>query len=219
MKYEKPLIIILSILILIVCCKLSSEAKVRYIFANIAYGNHNESTEDIVFSKASGFYNKEFTLRLYAPTDEIYYTLDGSIPDKNAILYTEEILVKNVSDNPNVYRSIQNIIRDWKTYEIPKEAIDKAVIIRAIAIDDYGNTSDIVTKTYFVDMENYQDGYVLSIVSEPEELFGEDGIYVTGKEYDEWYLGDQEGNMPLCNFEKEGRDSEIETTIALFLTS
>ena len=173
--------------------------------------------EEPVFSAESGFYEEEFCLNIQANEGEkIYYTLDGSIPDKNAILYTEEILVKNVSDNPNVYRSIQNIIRDWKTYEIPKEAVDKAVIIRAIAIDDYGNTSDIVTKTYFVDMENYQDGYVLSIVSEPEELFGEDGIYVTGKEYDEWYLGEQEGNMPLCNFEKEGRDSEIETTIALF---
>lgn len=173
--------------------------------------------ETPVFSAESGFYEEEFSLNIQANEGEkIYYTLDGSIPNKNAILYTEEILVKNVSDNPNVYRSIPNIIRDWKTYEVPEEPVDKAVIIRAIAIDDYGNTSDVVTKTYFVDMETYQDSYVLSIVSEPEELFGEDGIYVTGKRYDEWYLGEQEGDMPLCNFEKEGRESEIETTIALF---
>ena len=176
--------------------------------------------EEPVFSAESGFYEDEFNLCIQANKGEkIYYTLDGSTPDKNAILYTGEIVVKNVSDNPNVYKSIQNIVRDWKTYEIPEEPVDKATVIRAIAVDDYGNTSKVVTKTYFVDMGNYQDGYVLSIVSEPEDLFGDNGIYVTGKTYDEWYLGEKEGDMPLCNFEKEGRESEIETTIALFDTT
>lgn len=172
---------------------------------------------DPVFSAESGFYENEFVLYIKAEAGEtIYYTLDGSSPTTDSVCYTDGIVVYDPSDNPNVYRSIQNIVRDWKEYTPTEEAVDKAFIIRAIAVDEYGNSSDVVTKTYFVDMEKYQNSYVLSIVSEPEDMFGPNGIYTTGWEYDEWYLGGQEGEMPRCNFRFRGKEYEIETTLALF---
>lgn len=170
-----------------------------------------------VFSAESGFYEEEFLLQIRGKAGEqIYYTLDSSIPDENSIPYTGEILIKNVCDEPNVYRNIPNVETEWEIDSQPLRPVDKALIVRAIVMDEDGNTSDVVTKTYFVGMEDYQEGYVLSLVSDPEDLFGDDGIYVTGKAYDDWYLGKVEGYEPLPNFELRGREAEIDTSVALF---
>lgn len=170
-----------------------------------------------VFSAESGFYDEAFMLEIKGNEGEkIYYTLDSSIPDVTSNLYTEQLLIQNISANPNAYRNIQNKVRNWLWEPIVSEPVDKAFIVRAIAVDDYGNTSDVVTKTYFVDMNQYKDRYVLSLVSDPDDLFGDNGIYVTGKEYDDWYLGGQEGAEPTANFLKKGKEYEINTTVALF---
>ncbi len=170
-----------------------------------------------VFSAESGFYDDDFTLTLSA--DEgctIYYTLDSSIPDENSTVYSDGIEVTNVCDQPNVYRAVQNVVFDWEEYTPTEEIVDKAFVVRAVAMDENGNQSDVVTKTYFVDMDEYENGYVLSLVSDPDGLFGDDGIYVTGEEYDEWYIGGQQGEEPEVNFKKKGYDYEIESSVELF---
>ena len=173
--------------------------------------------ENPVFSAESGFYDEEFLLSIQAGEGQkIYYTLDGSVPDENSTLYTDEILVYNPSSNPNVYKSVQNIVKDWLSEPVDSTLVDKLYIVRAIAMDDYGNTSDVVTKSYLVGLDHYKDKYVLSLVSDPDDLFGDNGIYVTGKEYDDWYLGNQEGPEPVANFLKKGKEYEIDATIALF---
>ncbi len=169
------------------------------------------------FSDEGGFYADGFTLKLNAADGcNIYYTLDSSVPDENSLLYTDGIEVMNVSDQSNVYRAVQNVVKDWNEYTPTDTVVDKAFIVRAVAIDEYGNRSDVVTKTYFVDMEKYQGKYVLSLVSDPEDLFGEKGIYVTGSAYDEWYTGGQEGDEPKTNFSGHGAEYEIETSIELY---
>lgn len=173
--------------------------------------------EKPVFSAESGFYEEEFLLRIQAEEgQQIYYTLDSSIPDENAMLYTDGITVKNISDTPNRYSDIPNVETEWNTEAQPQDPVDKAFIVRAMAVDEYGNTSEVVTKTYFVGMEEYQNGYLLSLVSDPEDLFGDNGIYVTGKAYDDWYLGKTEGYEPTPNFELRGRDAEVEANVTLF---
>jgi len=172
--------------------------------------------EKPVFSSESGFYDEEFLLSIQAGEGQkIYYTLDGSIPDENAILYTDKISVYNPSSNPNVYKNVPNIVKDWLSEPVDTTLVEKIYTIRAIAMDDYGNTSDVVTKSYLVGLNHYKDTYVLSLVSDPDDLFGDNGIYVTGKEYDDWYLGDQEGQEPLANFLKKGKEYEIDTAVAL----
>ena len=55
--------------------------------------NHNSS--DI---------EKPFQLELFAPIGtEIYYTLDGSTPNENAIKYTEPILIGDATEKDNIY--------------------------------------------------------------------------------------------------------------------
>lgn len=170
-----------------------------------------------VFSHESGFYSESFALTLSSePNTVIYYTLDGSIPSDNAELYTGELLVYDKSSEENIFRSIQNVVRDWPDYEPDKTPVDKAFIIRAVAVDENGNYSKTVTATYFINMEEYQQNIVLSLVAEPKDLFGEDGIYVSGQEYDEWYLGGQAGEAPDENYEKRGKDFEIEASMEYF---
>ncbi len=170
-----------------------------------------------VFSVDSGFYNGSFTLKLSAPEGcRIYYSVDSTVPDENSILYENGIEISNVSENPNVYNSIQNLVTDWLEYIPPADPVDKAMIVRAVAIDGDDNKSDVVTKTYFIDLDQYRDRYVLSLVSDADDLFGDDGICVTGREYDEWYLGGKEGPEPEASFNKSGRDYEINTYIELF---
>ncbi len=170
-----------------------------------------------VFSAESGFYDDNFTLTLSAGDGcTIYYTLDSSIPDENSTVYSDGIEVTNVCDQPNVYRAVQNVVMDWEDYTPTEETVDKAFVVRAVAVDEYGNQSDVVTKTYFVDMDKYESGYVLSLVSDPDDLFGDDGIYVTGQEYDDWYVNGQEGEAPTPNFKKHGSNYEIGVSVELF---
>lgn len=170
-----------------------------------------------VFSEESGFYEEEFKLTIACHEGEkVYYTLDGSIPDTNSLKYEDGIQIKNVCREPNRYSSVQQIDREWLNYEPPQEPVDKAMVVRALAVNGYGKCSAVVTKVYFVDMPAYEDQYVISLVSDPDALFGDDGIYVTGKEYDDWYLGDQEGEAPEANYLQHGRDYEIPSSITLF---
>ena len=68
--------------------------------------------------------------------------------------------------------------------------VDKAMVIRAAAKNSEGEFSEVITKTYFVtnnDLYKYQDFTVISLVTDPENLFDpEKGIYVTGNMYQNW---------------------------------
>ena len=143
-----------------------------------------------VFSHPGGFYDQPFDLTITADEGtRIYYTLDGSTPDPEAFLYEGPVHVENRSGEPNRYRSVLNVVTDYldKQDQMVQEPVDKAIVVRAAAADDQGRMSEVVTQTYFVELEKYQDGAVVSIIADPADFFGEDGIYVTGKEYDAWY--------------------------------
>ena len=84
---KKELFIVISTLFFCVFLVLSGEADFRYMCASVISGNFVGTDGDIIFSNESGFYDNTFEVRLYAPTDEVYYTLDGSDPDKNSIRY------------------------------------------------------------------------------------------------------------------------------------
>lgn len=173
--------------------------------------------ETPVFSQDGGFYEEEFFLSLESPSGyEIYYTLDGSIPTTESLCYDSPIRIYNRSGEPNVYRSEKRVVENWNDYVPDETPVDKAFVVRAIVVDDRGVAGNVVTKTYFVDMEEYQGVTVISLVADPEDMWGEDGIYVTGAEYDTWYLGDQTGDAPEENFNKHGREYEVPASFAYF---
>lgn len=152
-------------------------------------------------SVPGGYYEEDFTLELTAPPyGKIYYTTDGSTPTQDSRVYDGGIPITDRSAEPNVYHNIPNVVRDWKDFAPTRESVKKGTVVRAVYISDWGSKSDILTQTYFVGLRAPEHGYTLSLVFEDEDVFGEDGIYVTGKAYDDWYLNDGTGEAPTPNY-------------------
>ena len=153
-------------------------------------------------SVSGGYYSAPFTLELQAPEDgTIYYTLDGSTPTTQSAVYEDGIALSDRSLEPNVYNAIQNVVEDWKNYSPKLTPVTKGTVVRAIYVNDWGISSEVMTQTYFVGVEALEWGYSFSLVFEDEDVFGENGIYVTGEEYDQWYLsGDTTVPKPVPNF-------------------
>lgn len=180
-------------------------------------------------SAESGFYKDEFYLSIQAGEGmKIYYTLDGSIPGPDDILYTEPLRISDASLADNRYVSRTDL--SCRSYYIPDGPVDKATIVRAAVCAEDGSRSRTVTGVYFVDSgsgigERYGgDVATLSVVGDPDGLFGyEDGIFVLGKSYDEW-LEMQGENVPaeqwdnevIANFSGRGNRSEREVCLAYF---
>ena len=168
------------------------------------------------FSHESGFYQDSFYLTLQGEDDQkIYYTLDGSKPTENSLIYEEAILVENISNQPNICNGVRNVVLDWKNYYPDGTEVDKAVVVRAIAMDSKGNISDVATETYFVGESQYADKNVISLVADYEDLFGKFGILVTGTAYDDAYLAGTLDDTIIANFLRKGRRWEIQGNMQL----
>lgn len=186
-----------------------------------------ENTEEIdlgvveapVLSHNSGFYDTEFDLEIMSDSDTtVFYSLDGSVPNEWSNVYEGTIHVYDKSAEANVWKAIPNVKVEWEEEET--EPVPKAFVVRAVAVDNMGNRSDIVTATYFVGQEEWKDKNVISLIATPYDLFSNDiGIYVTGTAYDEWYLNGKEGDEPVPNFKKSGREWERSAVFELFENS
>ncbi|MBD5475186.1 MAG: hypothetical protein HDR17_04260 [Lachnospiraceae bacterium] len=194
----------------------------------LTYRCSNDQAERILkkikapaFSVAGGFYSEEFELELSAPSASmIYYTVDGSEPDKGSILYEKPIRIKDVSDEPNVYsaRDDFNLLHEYAA-----ETVEKIMVVRAIAIDADGKKSDIVTNSYIIgkeDKRSYGEMYTVSLVTDPYNLFDyNEGIYVLGQGYDDYAAtgGSTEDWIQAdANYRIKGKRSERPASIEIF---
>jgi len=190
--------------------------------------NPTDATEKIAvdapaFSKESGFYADAFSLTLTAKQGcTVYYTTDGSDPDTSSERYASPIQITDRSNEPNVYAAERDIANG---YTPPTDPVDKAMIVRAIAVDADGNLSDIITKTYFIgytDQDFAKNMRVISLVTDPDNLFDyEKGIYIYGKTYDDWRQSSDYNPAARAweipaNFTQKGKDWERPAHITVF---
>ena len=185
------------------------------------------------FSAQSGFYDAPFELTVSAEEGcRIYYTLDGSIPGEGSLEYTGPLSIRDASLNENHYSMRTDIsvgysdelIRKLTSrkplgYRAPDFLVDKCTVVRAVSVDSQGNSSDVISHSYFVDF-NRKSGYagmnIISMILDPEDLFGyEDGIYVTGKAFDEYLPKLESGKKKNnkwwwwhANYRKTGPETE-----------
>jgi len=152
----------------------------------------------VSFSKPGGFNENEIALTLtHEDSDaQIYYTLDGSDPTREDILYEGEI-------------------------KIPYK-INEATVIRACAFKEGYPRSNIVTNTYFVEkgISTKYDIPIISIVTDPDNLFDyRKGIYVAGKVYDDWieaHPNEIVGTNTPANYNQEGKKWERQAHLEYF---
>lgn len=165
-------------------------------------------------SVKGGYYEDSFTLELHGPEDgSIYYTTDGSRPTAESPLYVGGIQIADRSGEPNLCNAVQRVVPDWKNYTPKTTPVEKGTVIRAVFVNHLGMESEILTQTYFVGIQPPERGYAVSLVYEHDALFGDEGICVTGKEYDEWYLsGDASIPEPIANYYKK---IEVPATVEL----
>ena len=188
------------------------------------------------FSKISGFYPEAFKLKLSSEEDTtIYYTVDASDPRKSNTTkeYKDYILIYDKSNEPNVYANINEnenspvSVSRGNNFKGPVYPVDKAFVVRAVAKNSKGEFSEINSRTYFVttdDLAVYQDFTVVSIVTNPENLYDPDiGIYVTGTMYQEWKKSDEYDPKQSpwdkngkCNFFQRGKEWEREAFVTIF---
>lgn len=130
-------------------------------------GNENfTETKTVVFSHPSGFYSKEFTLKLAGDSKyTIRYTINGNDPTSNSKKYNDAAGIK-IADKSSMVG-----------------AEDEVTVIRAAAFLGSSRVGEIVTSTYIVNKEydNFQDFYsniaVVSITTDKKNLYGNTGIF------------------------------------------
>ena len=146
--------------------------------------------EDPTFSQPSGFYEDAVSLQISSSSGTtVHYTLDGSDPTTDSPLYSGSLTLMDPSSHSDRYASRTDITEEDSGYLPPDSPVDKAVVLRAVAFDAAGNSSNITTATYFIDFDQkdgYENAAVLSLVTDPDNLFSsETGIYVRGVLYDD----------------------------------
>lgn len=142
------------------------------------------------FSIESGFYENAIQLTISSPQNyTIYYTTDGSDPVPNSGTtkqFTGALQLTDRSGEPNVLSAHTDISYPDAT---APGLVDKANVIRAIAVDASGTKSTTITKTYFVGKTGstayLKNMKVVSLVTDEKNLFDPTiGIYVRGDVFD-----------------------------------
>jgi hypothetical protein len=127
----------------------------------------DKSQLELTFSKTGGVYKSAFNLTISCSGKaEIYYTTDGSNPltSKTKKLYTAPIKVADRSKDKNYVSAVDptlfdaanvrmNTKKDGFVSTVSKpadSAVDKCTVIRAVALDEQGLYTDVVTNTYFI---------------------------------------------------------------------
>ena len=220
---------LLSLCFLVICLLIMGKDDV--IFNNV---------EEINFSRESGFYNDEFDLNISSIGGTVFYTLDGSVPTCNSMKYDGPIHISDATENENVYSNkvdisqiyIVNALNDFVMGDLsnitPQYKVDKCTVVRAVVYYGGGIYSKVKTASYFVGFNNksgYENMNVVSIVTDPTNLFDyENGIYVTGKEFDDNILTHKEDYLasnPMdldSNYHLRGIDSERTASCQFFDT-
>ena len=188
-----------------------------YIIAVLmALGNVLWAQGDVVvFSQKGGMFPSAFpvTLSCENPGHHIRYTLNGSTPDSESLLYTDALqLDSTMVSSSNIYR-IQMSPFDEAFYP---ETVMKAIVIRAAVFDESENrVSKVVTQSYFIRSLGcvIHDLPVVSICADSLSLFSADsGILVPGVFFD------PDSPRTTGNYIQSGREWERTVNVEYYTT-
>ncbi len=177
---------------------------------------------ELTFNAMSGFYDDPFTLEMIANSKKaaIYYTLDGSVPDENSMVYEGPLSLTDSNARADVLMRIggTNSAEEY----IPTMDFPTAHVVRAVAILPNGERSNVISGTYFVGCDRealYGDTAIVCLVTDKDNLFDyEDGIYILGKIFDQWAPQQTEPFedwAAVGNFTQHGKEWERPVSVTL----
>lgn len=152
---------------------------------------------DPVFSKVGGLYTEAFDLQITSDSQAtIYYTTDCSDPVPGAsgtYVYNDSIRIQSRAGQQNVLSMIQDVSADYQNpWKAPNGEVFKCTTLKAVAVNNDGLRSNVVTHSYFVDpgIKSRYTLPIVSVVTEYNNLFDSNiGIYTSKnceKSGDEW---------------------------------
>ncbi|MFW5850568.1 MAG: CotH kinase family protein, partial [Spirochaetota bacterium] len=181
----------------------------------------------IALSRSAGFYDEPFDLELSTslPEARIYYTVDGSRPDPDAVMsdtqwadlpietrrrtfeYRRPIDLAALEQRENDVATIPTSVRDSDPVWIPPETrLPKAATVRAVAIGAQSRSA-VRTATFLFapSGETHHELPVWSIQTDRGSFFDPDsGIYVPGPD------------APEVNYFRRGSDWEAQAHVEFF---
>lgn len=189
-----------------------------FVFGDCSLWRYWQQEKGLSFSAPGGSYDQPFYLEIYADRgSEIYYTLNGSIPDRDSltsIKYEEPIYLENITDRDNVWASASDM-SEYFYDEKPSYKVDKGNIVRAVAYNSDGEAGEVLSGTYFIGLprEKYENIAVASLIVDPEDFWGyEKGIYVKGITQELYPEAADPGKVDqvayAANFNMRGREWE-----------
>jgi len=136
--------------------------------------------------------------------------------------YGAPINIVNRTSQPNDISMISTTFDHAPNY-LPSYNIAKGTVVRARAVKPGALPSEIVTNTYFVFPEGAAKYGVpvISLSTNEDRLFDyEDGIFVAGKDFDDWratHPADDPTYTANANFERSGVEFEKRTHLNYFV--
>lgn len=197
-----------------------------------------------VFSETSGFFNEPVALTISHPDADavIIYTLDGSWPNVDHVggasyqyknvypempgdtfgflltqnftsqIYDETLLLEDKNGLPNKLANISSTYHASPNY-FPSSPVLKATVVRAKAVVN-GQSSKVVTHTYFISNDNSYDFElpVIAISLNENDFFEyNNGIHVAGVDFDNWRVYNPNNTSPEwgdANYKRTGEETE-----------
>ena len=165
-----------------------------------------------VFSASSGYVHADFMLEITHPGGaEIRYTLDGSEPNRNSLLYLGPVPFNERPDQRLRFIRTSPFEADARGFgwRPPEPGSPSVMVVRAKAWLSGSEPSETVTATYLDGTRNH-DMPVVSITANYEHLFSDStGIYVPGDVYNQngWNHNDHWGR-PNANYHQRGAEWE-----------
>lgn len=164
-----------------------------------------EEVSDTMFSRPGGLYQETISVELTPPYEnaQIFYTLDGTEPTTDSILYEQPITIAYRPDAEPVLAPIPTTHFSWAE----PESVFMGTVIKARAFIDGKPVGEIQTNTYLVApdiKERYKGLPIICLSMDPKALFDEEtGIYVPGSMWQ-----DSDNLWAAANYREKGMEWE-----------
>lgn len=202
--------------------RISFENKELLITSNLTPLSQNLFSNPVYSSHPSGFYEAAFNLELISLDDDcqIRYTTTGEMPTMSSHLYSEPLFINQSNNASHSISAIPTTPLDGP-YQLneyvwePPQNVHLSNVLRFAAFKDSAQVGDGMSKSFFIKSEflNEHVFNIVSLVTDSLNLFDyEKGIYVPGKQFDEFGFN----WFPQGNYHLRGEAHEREVNVTFF---